>query len=421
MRFYIQTFGCRVNFAESTKLALELKNLGYRDSSHQKAEIVIVNACAVTQKAMRTTTRFLNFVKASNPKAQIWLTGCGATFLQKKNQKPKQVDYLISNEQKPYLSSLIVKTTKFIGRKEDKPVWGKFLQSSRLMIKVQDGCNYFCTYCIVPYLRGLSRSIEPQTVINYWKKISSQTKVNELILTGINLGLYETKDKSDFTSLVEKVLRQTTVPKISFGSLYTANLTEGFFNLYQSGESQRLTRYLHIPIQSGSDKILSLMRRHYNLSEFDERLQALHKSVPDALLATDIIVGFCGETDADFEETYQYLKSSPFVKAHVFKFSLREFTKAYYLAKKLPEPNPAVKDRRSKAIRNLFKQKLNVYLEKIVGQKQRALIINSNSKYSLGFLNNGLEIILPDNSLGIGWVNVKIEVSRQGKLIGKLI
>jgi len=150
-------------------------------------------------------------------------------------------------------------------------------------------------------------------------------------------------------------------------------------------------------------------------------LQALHKAVPDALLATDVIVGFCGETETDFGKTYQYLKSSPFVKAHIFKFSIREFTKAYYLAKKLPEPSPAVKDRRAKAIRKLFGQKLNVYLEKIVGQKQRALIINSNSKYSLGFLNNGLEIILPDNSLGIGWVNVKIEGSRQGKLIGKLI
>jgi len=304
--------------------------------------------------------------------------------------------------------------------KPDRP-WGKFLQSSRLMVKVQDGCDYFCTYCIVPYLRGLSVTYEPDTIIEYINSAIRKNPINEVILTGINLGLYKTKDQQDFANLIEQVLKQTTVPKISFGSLYTENLNQGFFNLYQSVSAFRLTRYFHIPVQSGSNKILGLMKRRYNLEEFSDRVNQLAKTVPDALLATDVIVGFLEESEQNFKETYQYLCQSPFVRAHIFKYSKREFTAGYYLAKRLRDPSETEKTKRSKILHELFIKKMAVFQSNLLGQTKRALIINRKTDYALGFLDNGLEIIIPGGGqLANGFVNVQIEQVKQAKIIARL-
>ncbi len=421
MRFHIYTFGCRVNAAESAKIAMELQELGFIYSPMPQAKILIINSCAVTQKAVREVRQLINKAKTRYPKLQVWLTGCVASFWQKTGELPAGVDYLVGNEQKSIISRLIAKSVKPTHFSQNKPVWGKFLSSSRLMVKVQDGCDYFCSYCIVPYLRGRSVSLEPSDVLGYIKKIAKVTPINEVVLTGINLGLYQTKNNHSFDSLVSQVLKQTALPKISFGSLYTENLTEAFFDLYRSKQSLRLTRYLHIPLQSGSGEILQLMRRRYSLAEFDERVQALAKAVPDALLATDIIVGFLNETDKDFMATYQYLEKSPFVRAHIFKYSPRQFTSAYYLAKKFGEVDSEVKKKRSRKLHLLFQKKLALYQQNLINRSLRALVIKSNSQHSLAFLDNGLEVVIPKPNLVVGLRNVKISRVEKGKLIANLV
>jgi len=421
MHFYIHTFGCRVNSAESTKLATELLTFGFQETDLKQTDLLIINSCAVTQKAVRELRQFINQARSQNPQAVIYLTGCAATLWQKTSILPGQIN-IITNFKKNKLSQIIAQ--KFnrskIHVKSDKP-WGKFLQSSRLMVKVQDGCDYFCTYCIVPYLRGLSVSYEPDTIIEYINSAIRKNPINEVILTGINLGLYKTKDQQDFANLIEQVLKQTTVPKISFGSLYTENLNQGFFNLYQSVSAFRLTRYFHIPVQSGSNKILGLMKRRYNLEEFSDRVNQLAKTVPDALLATDVIVGFLEESEQNFKETYQYLCQSPFVRAHIFKYSKREFTAGYYLAKRLRDPSETEKTKRSKILHELFIKKMAVFQSNLLGQTKRALIINRKADYALGFLDNGLEIIIPGGGqLANGFVNVQIEQVKQAKIIARL-
>lgn len=421
MRFFIQTFGCRVNLAESETLALKLQKLGFQSSPVAVANIVIVNSCAVTAKALREVRQFINQIKTQSPQTQIFVTGCAATLWQQNKEVVKNIDLVIDNANKKFLAKIITQELALDihpGGVDHTPgvLSSKFLNSTRLMVKIQDGCDYFCTFCIVPYLRGRSRSENTQTIIKYIKSVQKQTTVNEAVLAGINLGLYPNLPK-----LVQQVLEKTNLPKISFGSLYVENLKRDFFQLYQSATEDRLTRYFHVPLQSGSPKILSLMQRRYKLKEFTEKINALKQAVPDALIATDIIVGFFEETDADFAETYQYLEKSPITRAHIFKFSRREGTAAYFMAKRMQEPDAATKVKRSQAIHKLFNQKLSIFKQKLFGQKLRALVIKLQPDSLLGFLDNGLEIIIPvAKKLPLGFVDVKIEKVSKGKLVASL-
>jgi len=414
MRFHIHTFGCRVNMAESDKLALELLNLGLENTARGEADLVVINSCAITAKAVREVRQLVNQIKQQKPKTKVWVTGCAATLWQKTGESGKPADCLVDNEHKSQLAQLIKKD--FALKSDSKRLlqpFGKFLGSTRLMVKVQDGCDYFCTYCIVPHLRGRSVGADPSSILNYIVGITKKIPVNEVVLSGINLGLYW-----EFNTLVKLLLKKTTIPKLSFGSLYTENVNSEFLGLYQSSDRDRLTRYFHIPVQSGSKKILSLMRRRYTLGEFDERVNALMKAVPDALLATDIIVGFLGETAHDFEATYEYLKSSPIVKAHIFKYSQRELTAGVLMAKYHKEPTPQEKVKRSQALHQLFKQKLGHFQEALIGQRKRALILRQLREGYLGLLDNGLEIFLPrDPQLLSGFIDVKIEKVKEAKLI----
>jgi len=417
MRFHIHTFGCRVNAAESDKLSLELLNLGLVNSPRQTADIVIINSCAVTAKAVREVRQLVNQVKEQRPETKVYVTGCAATLWQKQNERISGVDMIIDNLNKEYLARIIQKRfTLHQAIQPDPKPWGKFLNSSRLMVKVQDGCDYFCTFCIVPYLRGRAKGVNPQEVLSYIKNLSHTIPVNEVILSGINLGLYP-----EFNQLINLLLQKTKLPKISFGSLYMENINQEFLKFYQSPFADRLTRYLHIPLQSGSPKMLSLMHRRYTLEEFTEKVDHLHQAVPEALLATDIIVGFLNESDQDFEETYRYLEQSPLAKAHVFKYSPREYTAAHYLAKRLPLPPAKVATGRAHALRKLFARKLSNFQSKLLGKTQRALILRQLPQGYLAFLDNGLEIVLPQSEeLLSGFRDVRIEKIDRGMLVGRL-
>ncbi len=428
MKFYIHTFGCRVNWAESTALARQLKQKGLKESTLQEAKLVILNTCAVTQKAVREARQFIYAVKRKQKEVKIVATGCAATLWGQNNELIKGIDFLIDNSDKEFLASLLIKKLLFRQKQEDyfpTTTSGKFLNSGRLMVKVQTGCNYFCTFCIVPYLRGVSKSVTPQEVINYIKQIEKENRIQEAILTGINLGLYGTEWGIEFADLVEKVLNETAVKRISYGSIYVENISDKFLNLYKNRLEARLSRFFHIPLQSASEKILSLMRRRYTLAEFSEKINLLVKQVKDAFIATDIIVGFLEETDSDFERTYQYLKTSPIVRAHIFRFSKRPNTAAFYMAKRMSEPSEEIKKYRAEKLQKLFAKKLAAFKSKFIGSRQQALLVSVlDKKTYLGMLSNGLEvIILTDKKLENGIYNVKIDkaVGKNQRLIAKLV
>ena len=418
MRFFIQTFGCRVNVAESDKLSLELQNWGLKLVSLVEAQIVIVNSCAVTAKAVREVRQFLNQTKAKNPQCKTVVTGCAATLWQKNKEKLDSVDLILENVDKEFMAEYLKK--KFHLKREktgsSSQELGKFLGSTRLMVKIQDGCDYFCTYCIVPYLRGRSHFADTNEIIKYIQTIQAKTAVNEVVLTGINLGLYP-----DLPKLARKVLKQTGIPKLSFGSLYVENLNKDFFKLYRQNLASRLTKYLHIPLQSGNQKQLSLMRRRYRLEEFTQVINDLQKAVPDALIATDIIVGFLEEDEDDFNQTYRYLEKSPISAAHIFKFSKREYTAAYFLAKKMKEPTALQKHQRSLQLQALFRKKLALFQDRLVGSTRRALIINNTSGVLLGFLDTGLRVVVPTTrKLVNSFIDVKIVRNSPNGLVARL-
>jgi threonylcarbamoyladenosine tRNA methylthiotransferase MtaB len=340
--------------AEKEKIDREMVESGFV-FDEKNPDIYIVNTCGVTQKAEREARQLIYQLKKKQPKAKIVITGCGATYWKKNKVNigtDLPVDLLIDNKNKKKLVSLLFKN---YGRAPNNVTRcleyndNKFSGSKRSLIKIQDGCNRFCSYCIVPYLRGLPQS---KTISDIIKEIKLfKTDISEVILTAINTEAYGKDTGESLVDLITKVFHQTKIKRLSFGSIHPWSINEKFIKYYpEISESNRFVHFFHIPLQSGSNKILKLMKRDYTREEIKLKLKKIQKINPMALIATDIIVGFLDETDHDFQETYEFLEKSPIFKFHVFRFSKRAETAAYYMAKRLKEPTDIQKKQRAKAL-----------------------------------------------------------------------
>ncbi len=424
MFFKITTFGCRVNAAESISWIHELEKLGYIYTENpEKAKFHIINSCAVTHKAEREARKFIGHISRNNNATKIILTGCAATYwFRNKTNIKTDVDLLVPNNQKRLLIKKIQKLFKSQRTQVSNSLYGKFLDTGRLIVKVQDGCRYFCSYCIIPYLRGLPKSISINNVITYIYSVQKKTKVNEVILSGINLGLYGEENNETFAQLVKELLCKTKIKRISYGSLYPENITEELLELYQDRWKDRLTKYFHIPIQSGSNKILKLMKRRYSREEYEEKIRLLKKRIPNALVATDVIIGFCGERDSDFESATKFFSGIAIDKAHVFKFSQRKGTLANILKERYEPISNNVVKKRSKTIRELFNKKFEEFQKELVGSRMPVLIINKIDKENyLGILQNNITIkVKCIKNLDRDIFDVTIDRYKEGKLYASL-
>ena len=422
--FSSHVFGCRVNQAEMEIIEREMIEKGFRYNK-DNPDIFIVNSCAVTHKAERRVRQFLNRLRREKPKTKIVLTGCSATYWLQRNLNNIDADLVVDNSNKNHLISLIEK--RFFKKKVlekitafDNQTKNKYLSSGRVMIKIQDGCHRFCTYCIVPYLRGLPHSKTIKEIID---EINFYPYLAEVILTAINTEAFGRDTGENLIDLIKSVLRKTKVGRVSFGSIHPWSISDKFINFYQKSlQTDRFVHFFHIPLQSGSNKILRLMKRNYSRQEWKEKLQALHKINPQALLATDIIVGFLTETKKDFYDTYQFLKESPLVKFHVFRFSKRKGTAAYYLSKHLNEPSEKEKKERSQALISLSNKKLTHFKETQVGRIAPALFLNKRkANFQLALFDNQLEILVKTDKNFAGQIKpIKITRFKDGKLIGQL-
>jgi threonylcarbamoyladenosine tRNA methylthiotransferase MtaB len=424
-------FGCRVNEAEKEVLDKKMLEAGF-SFNKDRPNIFIINTCAVTHKAEREARNLIYQIKRKSPETKIVITGCSATYWQKNKLYEKlPIDLLVDNINKEFLVELIKK--RLLNQKKDiKPqhlegteykLTSKFLTSNRLLVKIQDGCQRFCTFCIVPYLRGLPKSKKIEEII---KEINNYPgKISEVILTAINTEAFGLDTGESFIDLIEKVLEKTSIPRLSFGSIHPWSITPQFLNFYQKILTEkRLVNFFHIPLQSGSNTILKLMKRGYTKEEILEKLFALQKINPLSLLATDVIVGFLGETETEFEETYRFLEKSPLVKFHIFRFSKRKNTAAFYMAKSINEPTEEEKKKRAKALAELFAKKYLKFLEKNLGRLSTALILNKQENdFYEGLLDNQLLIVIEKNKdiMPGEIVKVKVERIKNGKLVGKEI
>lgn len=443
-RFYSHSFGCRVNQAEKEEIDRQLLHKGYiQDAS--KPDVFLINTCSVTHKAEREAKQLIYRVKRENPETKIVVTGCAATNWIKQGIQVKEADLVIDNKNKEYVAEIIQKHFSVItsdsevislseknkhneiaspdsDRARNDIINDKYLNSGRIILKIQDGCHRFCSFCIVPYLRGLPKSMSIDQLISQINSVDPRIK--EIILSAINTQAFGYDTKESFINLIERVLNETTRERISFGSIHPWSFTDEFFEFYkQYADSDRFVHFFHIPLQSGSNKMLALMKRGYTREEFMDKLQRISNLNPYAFIGTDVIVGYLEETDADFDDTYTFLEQTPISKFHVFRFSKRQHTAAYHMAKRLKEPTPQEKQKRAQALITLGKKKYQQFLQKHINQTFPALFLEEREgEYQQALLSNQLPILVSTDKDLRGTIHqVKVIESKNNSLIGKVI
>jgi len=423
--FFSYSFGCRVNEAEKEEIDRQMVQAGFQRSP-QNPSIYIINTCSVTHKAEREARQHIYQVKRRFPTCKIIITGCSATYWKKNSLNAGlPVDEVYDNLQKEYLVSLLQKkllipphpTQNLLSQTAES----KFLSSGRFLVKIQDGCQRFCSFCIVPYLRGLPKSRKISEIV---EMIKNQKGIKEVILTAINTEAFGYDTGEKFINLLQKVIDKTNIERISFGSIHPWSINDDFFRFYKKKSSKsRLVDFFHIPLQSGSNKILGLMKRGYTREEIIDKLHSIHRLNKFAFIGTDVIVGFLDESSGDFEDTYHFLKESPISKFHIFRFSKRQNTAAYYLSKRLSEASDSIKKKRAQALSDLNLIKYNAFLEKHVGKIFSALF--------LGRITKGLQKVLLSNQIpayiktdeyySSEIKNVKLTDYKNGGLFGKIV
>lgn len=420
-------FGCRVNEAERIKMDKELVEAGYTVDLSSPS-FLIINTCAITGKAEREAKQLINQLSKKHPEAKIVITGCSATLWSKYKGGDVHTSILIvPNDKKSSLVSLLqtsevcnAQVTNEIDVKTKSDRNDKFRYLNRLLVKIQDGCHRFCSYCIVPYLRGLPQSQKIKDIIAYISDF--QPLPSEVILSAINTEAFGKDSKESFVNLTKSVLRKTKVPRIGYGSIHPWSLSMEFISYYKCDLSHnpRFVQFFHVPIQSGSQQVLQYMRREYDIKEVIAQLNLISSIQPYAFIATDVIVGYLGETQELFEESYATLLNSPISRFHVFRFSNRPHTSAFYQKKTLSEPTVEEKKSRSERLIELSQKKYHYFIEKLVGKQFSALIIAERKTGLKILLINQVEGFIPQkNGLPGVLLHVTIIAAKDGIVICK--
>lgn len=413
--------------AEKEALDRELIEKGYT-KTEDNPDVYILNTCSVTHKAEREAKQHIYQIKRQYPQIKIVVTGCAATNWIKTNTKVDDVDYIVDNTQKEFMAELLSKKYgQNASQITEKPLFDQplatdvFNRSGRAIIKIQDGCNRFCTFCIVPYLRGLPKSTPIEEIVT---KVKTFSNYPEVILTAINTNAYGYDTKESFTDLLKRLFSETNIPRFSFGSIHPWSIDEEFLDIYKRyKDSKRFVHFFHIPLQAGSDNMLRLMKRNYTRAEFIEKLHKISEINPFAFIGTDVIVGFLEETDEDFEDTYNFLKDTPISKFHVFRYSTRQHTAAYYLGKRLKKPSVSVAKERSEKLRKLSDMKFAQFQQKHIGNNFEALLLERRKgDYQLALLENQMPAYINTKKDMTGELkHVKITELNSGNLVGHVV
>ena len=327
MRVALDTLGCKVNQAESEVLARQLAEAGYQlVSPSDEADVYILNTCTVTHIADRKSRHWLRLAHRRNPHALVIATGCYAERAPEELTQIEGISPVLGNEEKAQLLEL-VDNYSGVGRpvcgQEDSPSRHSDGFRTRTLVKVQDGCSNFCTYCIVPLVRGRERSLPVVPIVaEVIHRVAEGYK--EVVLTGVKVGSYS-YDGVNLKGLLERILAETDVTRLRLSSLQPQEISPELIGLWQD---RRLCRHFHLSLQSGSDTVLSRMGRRYSTSDYQRTVSLIRALVPEAAITTDVIAGFPGETEAEFEESYNLCQKMGFARIHVFPYSARSGTEA---------------------------------------------------------------------------------------------
>ncbi len=372
MRVHLQALGCRLNEAELETWARDFQARGIQLAQDAgEADLVVVNTCAVTSESVRKSRNLIRRAQRENPHARIIMSGCYAALSPEQVAGELGVDLVVGNQEKDRLVEIAARELQLplMPHTATEPGESSLLARGRqrAFIKVQDGCRYRCSYCVVTLARGEERSRSASDIVDEINTLHA-TGVNEVVLAGVHLGGYGSDCDSALSELVATVLAQTRVRRIRLGSLEPWDLPDDFWTLFQN---PRLMPHLHLPMQSGADSVLRRMSRRCRRDEFLDLIAEGRRQVPDLVVTTDIIVGFPGETEAEWQQTVDFVERAMFGHIHIFAFSPREGTKAATLP--LPVER-ALKRERSQQLHELSLTQRRAVLAAYLGREFEVLV-----------------------------------------------
>jgi threonylcarbamoyladenosine tRNA methylthiotransferase MtaB len=439
--FSIENFGCRATEADAAALRRELLASGLTPASeHSDADFVVLNTCTVTAAADSQTREAVRKIHRANPAARIVLTGCYAQRAPEELAALDGISWVVGNSHQSEIPRLIRESTCLRPASEPRAQSTDFVSVERLtddsmslargpakiltgdifaqtsvqvapvdqiagdrtrpILKIQDGCNNRCSYCVIPFVRGRSRSLPPDVVVAEVRKLLS-AGVREVVLSGINLGSYgrDLSPRTNLADVVLLILNETELEQLRFSSIEPQDVTEDFVALV--AESERVAHHFHIPLQSASDRILRAMHRWYRAELYAERIKLIRRLLPDAAIGADVIVGFPGETAEDFQATVEFIKQLPFTYLHVFSFSPRPGTKAENLAGTVPAQT--IRER-ARSLRALGQEKSAAFRASSDGSMMRALTLaRVGDGWTEALTGNYLKVRIPGRHLANEW------------------
>ncbi len=367
MQVHLTTLGCRLNEAELESWATEFMSKGHViTQTPEQADVVVINTCAVTQDAVRKSRQLIRRSHRNNPTAKLVVSGCYSSLNKALSDEIEGIDLIIPNHDKEKLVELTVHELDMLAMPSEATVPGEtslFIRGrQRAFIKIQDGCRYRCTYCIVTVARGNERSRSIKDIIDEINRLTSQG-IHEAVLTGVHVGGYGSDINCNLYELIKAILSETDLPRLRLASVEPWDLPDRFFELFSN---PRLMPHMHLPLQSGSDSVLKRMSRRCNTADFKRLIDYVRKEVPDFNVTTDVIVGFPGETEKEWQDGLEFIRLAEFSHIHIFSYSKREGTKAAGL------PNQVSKDekkKRSVQLHQLAAKMKKTYLEKHINRE----------------------------------------------------
>lgn len=394
MNFYLKSMGCKSNQFEGQIVAEKLVEAGFIQVQNEKdADIFILNSCSVTQKSDNEAFYLLRHAK--NLGLKTVLTGCVAQIVKEELLKKNFIDYIYGNEDKFNIAELLKKDVNFSVK--DLMMTSEFYEvklndtsKTRMSLKIQDGCDNRCSYCIIPYGRGKSRSASPDFVINEINRYA-ENGYKEVVLTGIHIGLYE----GGLLHLLQRIEKETSIHRYRLGSLNPHEITKEMLDFLQT--SEKFCPHFHLSLQSACNNTLKRMNRYYTTEQYLEQIEDINSRFNKPFLGSDIIAGFVGETEKDFEITIENLKKAKLSQIHVFPYSIRKGTIAEKMEGHLPD---RVKEERAEVIKKISVDKLKTFLEANLGSTQEVLIekhkVKSGRGKYKGLTRNYINVLLDE-------------------------
>lgn len=426
------TLGCKVNQYDTEAIATQFIEAGYQIVEfNEEADVFVINTCTVTNISDRKSRQMIRRAHRNNPEAKIVVVGCFAQTSPEEVQGITGVNLVIGTNDRSNILQLvegldIEESHSLVGKIfevddfEELPV-ASFQGRTRAFLKIQDGCDQFCSYCKVPYARGKSRSRLPENVKRQVSNIVAQG-YQEIVLTGVHLGGYgsDLEPQSSLSQITQDISEIPEVARVRISSVDPNEIDELLLSLLAN--NPHVCRHLHIPLQSGNDFILEKMRRKYRIGDYLKIVEEARSMIPNLAITTDVIVGFPGETDDLFRETYNFIKSIGFAKLHVFKYSSRSGTLAAGFAEQV---EPQVKEARSHELIQLSNQMALEFHKGFLGETVEVLVEEVSENLAMGFTDNYLRVNgsfsnSVENLVG-KMIKIKITSVDHNELTGKLV